>query len=291
MTGFAKTNKSVSFGNIDLTIKTVNNKNCEVSVKLPKLLFPYENEIISAAKQKLQRGKICIFIELTESENKKITINKIALKQCLAEINSLKKEIPDLNLSCADFYSLLRLPEMIEIQNNDITPENFKTEVLDILFETLEKLNIMRTGEGANLLPSILSYIAEIKNQIIVIKNEIPVSINSYKTKLEKIIGDIANSSIEDKEKKIMNELGLYADKIDITEEIERLSSHLMECEKLLTAEDFIPVGRTLEFIVQELNREINTASVKSGSFAISQSVIVIKNLIDKIKEQSMNLV
>ncbi len=291
MTGYARTAKSGQIGNIDIIIKSVNNKNCEVTVKSPKILFELENEIINKVKQKLQRGKIYVFISITNCNDKKIVLNKCALKQYISEIKSLQKELTDYVFTVPEICSLMQLPEIIEIESLETDITDFKKDVFQVLDETLEKIDKMRINEGINLLMPFLSYINQIKNFVEIIKKEVPVSLENYKIKLEKLLNELYFSCVEDKEKKIMAELGLYADKIDITEEIDRLSSHLDECEKLLNNKSSEPVGRTLEFLVQELNREINTSGVKSNNYVISQAVINVKSLIDKIKEQSMNIV
>ncbi|HON56185.1 MAG TPA: YicC family protein [bacterium] len=296
MSGYAYCSGETDIGLLEISIKAYNNKYCDISIKSPNFLNEIEQELIALIREKLKRGKIYVNLLFSEYKINTIAVNSNVLIQYINElkkINELMRAEKSLFSNSIDLTNLLRLPEVIN-QNyqNKIEIEKIKMQVTTLLLKTLDALDNMRIKEADNLLSSIQNYINEIKQNIEIIKQELPKALINYKEKLHKIINECRQDLQSDNlEKKIMCELSLFADKIDVSEELERLKSHLLQFEKLLNKKDDEPIGKTLEFLVQEIQREINTCSVKSMNAEISQRVVNIKNLLEKIKEQIMNIV
>ncbi len=209
-------------------------------------------------------------------------------------IEQIKKiqQISECKNTPIGFYSLLRLPECIKTKTSAFPIAEIKAQLFESLDNTYEIFDKMRMAEGKNLEVNIREYLENIKTNLEIIKSELPESINKRREKLTSIVKEIIVENSEDFERKIMVEIGFFVEKVDVSEELDRLSSHIFEFERIINLDETAePSGRTLEFLLQEMLREINTCSVKSLSVKISHSAVAVKNSLDKIKEQIMNIV
>jgi len=292
MTGFAAADKQSAFGSVLITARAVNSKSCDVSLRLPQFLFEFETEFINLIKNRCKRGKLYVVFDIEKNSDVKINFNDEIILQYVNHINELKNKLND-GSNSIDYYSLLRLPECIQIKSAALDSGTLKDTVETLLIEVIDKLEIMRKKEGANLTAVIHKHLDSIRENLDIIKSRLSESVKKYREKLTANVAEVMRSyeKSDDFERRLIMEISFYTEKIDVSEEIDRLTSHLKEFEKILeTDDDSEPAGRTLEFLLQEMNREINTCGVKSPDSQISHSAVAIKNLLDKIKEQVMNI-
>ncbi len=287
MTGYSYVEFYLNGRRVSISIKSLNNKFLEVNTNLPHILSRYESDIVEVIKSKINRGKIefTIFIDYSTipSEKVKVITNYNLLQAYIQEIEKIKKRFNiniDINLS-----DLLRMNNIFSIDTNDekIDYGKIKKE----LNKALKKLLKMREEEGKNLYNVIINIIKEIEKNLTLISKELPLILSRYKKRLrDKIKGLIDEKKYE--ENRILIEVALLADKLDIREEIDRLKSHLKQLKINLKSRG--PIGRKLEFLLQEMLRETNTIGSKISDIKITESVISIKENIDKLREQIRNI-
>ncbi|HAE41914.1 MAG TPA: YicC family protein [Clostridiales bacterium] len=288
MTGFGKGESNNEDIRFTVEIKTINNRYNDINIKIPKFIRGFEENIRKIAKNKISRGRIDIFVsyEVLAGSDTKIKVNEpiaIAYKKAIDELSGLLGLKGEPNLD-----TLLKMQDILEIQKTDGDSDiNWMT--LEVaLNQAMNELTAMRRIEGAALKQDILNSI----NQIEILINEIYESaqtvVEEYKEKLEKRVSELIGNKFNLDESKLYNEIVFFADRSDINEELVRLKSHMKQLEDTLKEGGVI--GRKLDFILQEINRESNTIGSKSSTIKITQSSVEIKNHIEKMREQVQNL-
>ena len=289
MTGFGRVREVENGREITAEIKSVNNRYMDISVRASKIYGFLDEKVRREALKYISRGKIEIYIgiEGKNSSSTNLTLNEAYLENYIAVI---KKICGEYNLP--DDISAMRLAynrDIFNIEKLEEDEELIWQEVKSALEKAFADFNKMRETEGGKLLGDILSRIEncgriadEIKNLAQECKNNY---YETFKQKLKDIIGD---AGIVLDENRILTECAVYADKIEITEEIVRIKSHFSQFEKI--TRETGPVGRKLEFLTQEINREINTIGSKSPELEITNRVIEIKSDMEKIREQIQNI-
>lgn len=267
-------------GNIKVEARSFNHKNLDIQIKLPSFLYPYENEIRKLVKSRFQRGHIEISITKPESDIVKIKINKPLAMEYYNALASIKSELSlqgdiDINV-LASYRDIFCLEEEAKIDELNGAVE---AALLD-----LEK---MRIEEGSNLVDDIavrIQLLSRYINDIEKRRNEI---ITDTKQKLHERLKEFLGDIILD-ESRLIQEAAILIEKADITEEIVRVKSHLNRAMEVLGSGDTI--GKKMDFLVQEMRREINTAGSKTNDVEIVNNVIEMKHEVEKIKEQIQNL-
>ena len=289
MTGFGRLRDIENEREILAEVKSVNNRYIDIFVRAPRIYGFLEEKIRRETAKYISRGKVEIYIYIEEKsgDNTKITLNETYLENYIAVVKKIRD---DYNLP--DDISTMRVAGNRDIYNIEKLEEDEEAlwqSVKSVLGKSFAEFNKMRETEGEKLLADMLARIANcnrLADEIKVLaQNCKDVYYENFKQKLKDIIGD-AGVVIDDN--RILTESAIYADKIEITEEIVRLKSHFQQFEKIVKEKN--PVGRKLDFMVQEINREINTIGSKSLELEITNRVIEVKSDIEKIREQIQNI-
>lgn len=287
MTGYGKSNLSINERSYQIEIKGVNHRYLDISVKIPKQLSYLEEIVKKEIISKIKRGKIDVTItfENNSKEGKNIKINTEIAKMY---INELKKLAQEENISSnIEVTEISKFPDVLSIQNTE-DEETIKKEILEVLENAINNLIEMRIIEGSKICEDLKQRISKIEKEIQKISSISTRLIEEYVVKLEARIKEITKTEEIDKSR-IAQEVVIYADKSSIEEELTRLKSHIMQCKNLLNSTTE-PVGKKLDFIIQEMNRETNTIGSKSYSLEITNGVIEIKTELENIREQIQNI-
>ena len=285
MTGYGKSSSSKNKTLVEVEIKSVNSRFFEISLKLPSILSSYDYEIRELIKTKVQRGKLNIVVHFKKDgvENG-ASIDDEKLSAQLLLINKIKKVAgikEDVKLE-----HLLNSKEIFTTQDSEITKAELELVKLTFV-KALEKLILMKKKEGAELSKDFSNRIDSISKTVSEIEKEYRNSIEEYHNKLKLRIQELMGN-VEINEDRLNLELALIADRADITEECVRLRSHLKFFKESLKNEK--EPGKKLNFLCQEMNRETNTISSKSIATSIIHSSVLIKEEIEKIREQLQNI-
>lgn len=287
MTGFGMGTLEEDGKSFVVEMKSVNHRYFDLNVKMPRTLISLEDRFRKVINTKVNRGKIDVFITQNNYEKEEIIakFNKNiadSYVRCLEEIRSTYTALDDISVSL-----IAKFPEVISLKKNDEDIELI-WESLAIPFNlALELLVAMREKEGLSLKEDMVKRCNNVKKLLEEVELRAPQVAKEYKSKLEQRIKDMLNDSRID-ENRIAMEIALFADKSNIDEEIVRLDSHLNQMIYTLNLDE--AVGRKLDFIVQEMNREANTISSKASDLELINVVINIKNEIEKIREQAQNI-
>ncbi len=288
MTGYGKSILAKEKREYQVEIKTVNHRYLDISIKMPKILSYLEEQIKKEISSKIKRGKVDVFItfENNSEEGKNIKINKELAKvyinelRQLADEENLTKEIPVMEIA--------KLPDILSIKI-DQEDEKIKQEMLEAVNNATESLNQMKKIEGDKIGQDLNRRIDKIESKIEEISKKSTGLIEEYVVKLEKRIQEILKTEEIDKSR-IAQEVVIYADKCSIEEEITRMKSHIYQFRTLISSDKEETIGKKLDFIIQEMNRETNTIGSKSNSLDITNGVIDIKTELEDIREQIQNI-
>ncbi|MBR3249367.1 MAG: YicC family protein [Clostridia bacterium] len=286
MTGFGKSNIQENLREYQVEIKSVNHKYCDVNIRMPRNISYLENEVRKAIVTKVSRGKIDVFITFDNysEEGKSIKINKEIAKVYIDNLKELANEenIGD-NIEVTD---IMKLPDVLIIKNNE-EEEIIKSELIKAVEDALNKLISMREIEGKKMAQDISARIDIIENKVKEISKLSTGLIEEYVVKLEERIKELLKTEEIDKSR-LAQEVVIYADKCSVQEEITRLNSHISQFRELLNRDTAI--GKKIDFIIQEMNRETNTIGSKANNLEITNRVIDIKTELEDIREQIQNI-
>ncbi len=286
MTGMGRSSgarKKKGVPNFVVEVRSVNHRFCEVSVKLPSRFQALEYLIVQEVKKKITRGKIDVWLGEEKGEGQTFGLNEASLKayyQLLKQASSLLKLKEEVGLAHLQQGSSFWM-------GRSETPEEIWPLVKKGLEEALKNLLAMRVQEGKALSLQIserLDFLDSIRQEIFKKRDE---CVQALKEKLSARIQKLL-SDVEVDQNKLANEIVFFADRTDITEEMERLESHSAQIRLFLKKKE--PCGRQLDFLIQEMNREWNTIASKSQSASISQQVVTAKSEMEKIREQIQNI-
>lgn len=287
MTGYGR--GEYKQGGIELTveIKTVNNRYLDVSVKSPRIFNAYEDVIRGIVREKLTRGHADVYIGFTDKREKQRTLylDEGAATAYVGAARRIKELYPDVK----DTFSVtdvLRYPDVIKTEDIPSADEQCVEALKATLCAALDKLNVMRRAEGEKLKSDMLSRMDAIEKFVGEIKTRAPLVASGYKAKLQAKIKK-ALENVEVDEGRLLTEVALFADKSNIDEELTRLYAHISAFRAICREE---LVGRKLDFLVQEFNRETNTVCSKSNDLEVTRIALALKNEIEKVREQVQNV-
>lgn len=287
MTGYGKGEYAEGGLEIVCEIKTVNNRYLDVSIKAPRVFAAYEDVVRATVRKKLTRGHCDLYISLKDKRerNTALATDLNLAASYVAAARALQEAFPDIE-NDVTISSVLRYPEVLK-QEDSLTLDEEMTKGLDVaLNAALDKLNEMRLVEGEKLKADMLQRVDVIEGLVKEISERAPLVAAEYREKLTaKVKEYLANTTID--ESRILTEVAVFTDKSNIDEELTRLRSHIEQFRNI--AKEGI-VGRKLDFLVQEFNREANTTCSKSNDVAITRAGLALKNEIEKIREQVQNL-
>lgn len=287
MTGYGKGQASADGRKVTVEIKTVNHKFFDWSMKMPKGFLFVEDDAKKTVATAVNRGHIDVFVTY---EQEAATASEYSVDRALAEkYVAAARELADATGVEFDVtaYALMKNPDVVSLKVADVDDETLKNLVLTALGEALGNLVAMREKEGASQVVDITEKLDSMQSSLYLIKKYAPEVVGDYRKKLTARITETLGSAVADMSR-VATEIALFADKCAIDEEITRLGVHIATMREYLTYTD--PVGRKLDFLVQEMNREANTIGSKANDLRITEQVLKLKNDIEKIREQAQNV-
>lgn len=286
MTGYGRGNISKNDREYQIEIKSVNHRYLDISVKMPRQLSYLEDAIKKEISSKVKRGKIDVFITFNNNslEGRKIKINTELAHAYIEELKQLAKK--EKILSDIQVTEISKYPDVLNIQNEQ-DDDKLKEEVIEVLNDAIDNFISMRQIEGSKISEDLLKRLDYIQEKVTEISKLSTGLIEEYVVKLETRIKEILKDQEIDKQR-LAQEVVIYADKCSVEEEITRLNSHILQFKNLLNSDE--AVGKKLDFIVQEMNRETNTIGSKANNLDITNRVIDLKTEIENIREQIQNI-
>ena len=287
MTGFGRAKQEINNRVYLVEIKSVNHKYNDVNIKLPRTLSYLEESIKKELSSNIERGKVDVFIsfENYSNEGKQVIINQDLIKEYMKQINILAEENNlSLNIPATE---ITKLPDVLTLKEDELSEEIIENELTEVLKEAISNFTAMRRREGEKIKEDLLKRIEDVASNVEKISEYSKNLVNEYIIKLNQRIKEILKTDIVD-ESRLAMEVVLYADKCSVEEEITRLRSHITQFKDLV--EQDRPIGKKLDFLIQEMNRETNTIGSKSAGIDITNLVIDIKTQIEDIREQVQNI-
>ena len=287
MTGYGRSVQTVNGREFTVEIRSVNNRYLDCTVKLPKALTFAEDAVKQAVKQAVSRGKVDVFITMRSEggSEAKVTLNPTMVEGYLAAMNEMAEKYGitnDVSVSV-----IARMPDVFTIEKPEVDEEQLKGDLMAVVCAALEGYNAMRTAEGAALDADLRSRGETILGLVSQVEAGNGQTVIDYRTRLENKIREVlANTSID--ENRILTEAAIFADKVAVDEETVRLRSHLKQMNAMLDAGG--AMGRKLDFLLQEMNREANTIGSKCSDVNLARIVVDIKAELEKIREQTQNI-
>lgn len=287
MTGFGRAESVTTERKIVIEMKSVNHRYCDMNIKMPKKLNFFESAIRNHLKTYIGRGKVDIFITYEEYTENNVCVkyNKEIAEEYVNYIQQMAKDFDiRYDLSAG---ALSRYPEVLTLEEQSENPEELWKELQEILDEAATRFVDSRTKEGEALKEDLIGKLDGMISMVDYIENTSPSLIDDYRSRLEAKVSELLeNTTIDDS--RIATEVTIYADKICVDEETVRLRSHIENTKSILLEGG--NVGRKLDFIAQEMNREANTILSKANSLDISNKAIDLKTEIEKVREQIQNI-
>ena len=288
MTGYGKQNLSVEGREYQIEIKSVNHRYLDINVKIPKAISYLEETIKKEISNKIKRGKIDVFVsfENNSEEGRKIEINKQLAKLYIEQLKELAQE--EKIESNIDVMDIAKIPDVLTIKVDEENSK-IKDEIKQVTQGAVTRILEMKNIEGEKISQDLLQRIRNIQSKIVEISAKSTGLIEEYVVKLEKRVKELLKNDEVDKSR-LAQEVVIYADKCSIEEEITRLKSHIFQFENLISNNQDGAIGKKLDFIIQEMNRETNTIGSKANNLEITNGVIDIKTEIEDIREQVQNI-
>ncbi|MHC4993863.1 MAG: YicC/YloC family endoribonuclease [Planctomycetota bacterium] len=295
MTGFGDascTSEGISYS---VELRSLNNRYLKATIRVPDELLGIEAGIEAQLRKLIHRGSVTAIINLKDSRAEASAINEKTLNEYMSHLKSIEmraaEEMAGHNQISIDLGALLMLPGVIEPPDQSVLFEKAKPVLTDLVDTACEKLKGMRASEGEALCADLRGHLEAIAAQVDSVAERAPSVVDEYHQRLKTRVEELmAKAKLQLHESDLAKEVAVYAERCDISEEIQRLRSHLEHFEEILASDEGEPAGRTLDFITQELLREANTIGSKSNDATISRHVVQIKGLIDRVKEQVQNV-
>ena len=287
MTGYGRAVKTINGREFTVELRSVNNRYLDCSVRLPRILTFAEDAVKQMVKAQVSRGKVDMFISVSSEggEEAQITLNKTVLEGYLAAMEQMVSEYGirnDISVS-----AVARLPEVLSMEKPKLDETQLQEDLMQVVQEALESYDAMRSTEGAALDRDLRSRGQTILNLVAQVEQGNAQTVIDYRTRLENKLREVLeNTAIE--ESRILTEAAIFADKVAVDEETVRLRSHIQQMNTMLDGGGAI--GRKLDFLLQEMNREANTIGSKCTDVRLARIVVDIKAELEKIREQTQNI-
>ena len=287
MTGYGRAVETVNGREFTVELRSVNNRYLDCSVKLPRSLSFGEDAVKQAVKNTISRGKVDVYITVRSetADTAKVTLNTamvegyLAAMQQMAENYSVKNDISVSLLS--------RMPEVFSVEKPEVDEEQLLSDLMGVANKALANFDAMRTTEGKALENDLRSRGETILGLVSQVEAGNAQTVMDYRTRLENKLREVLENTAID-ESRILTEAAIFADKVAVDEETVRLRSHLAQMNTMLTSGGAI--GRKLDFLLQEMNRETNTIGSKCTDVRLARVVVEIKAELEKIREQTQNI-
>lgn len=287
MTGFGRGHEILNGRDITVEIRSVNHRYYEFSARIPRSLSFAEDKLRTLLAGKISRGKVevSVFVNNTTAADEQITVNRQVLSDYVEALRSVKDEFglrDDLSLSC-----VLRMPDALSVVKTQTDEEQLWADVKQVAEQALAKFIAMREAEGAKMREDFLTRLATIEKWVGVVEERSPIIVEEYRKRLFDRMSEVLEGRQID-EGRILLEAGIFSEKTAVDEETVRLRSHIAQFRSMLDSGE--PIGRKLDFLVQEMNRETNTIGSKVQDIEVTRIVVDQKSEIEKIREQVQNI-
>ena len=287
MTGFGRSKYEIEGREYAVEIKSVNNRYSDINIKMPRSISFLEEKVKKTITNSISRGKVDVFVNFTNNseKGKKIKINTELAKQYIEELRNLQKEAEVIdNMGIMD---ICKMPEVLNLKTEEDDEDVLWQELLECLNNAITSFIFMRENEGTKIREDLERRIACVKDKIEEISKISSGLVEEYVVKLEKRVNELLKTSVVD-ETRLAQEIVIYSDKCSVEEELTRLRSHISQFLNLLSETN--PIGKKLDFLIQEMNRETNTIGSKANNLEITNLVVDIKTEIENIREQVQNI-
>lgn len=291
MTGFGRSERLFGTRTYTIEIKSVNSRFCDINIRMPRIFNFADSSVRKTITDRLVRGKVDVYINFDDSEDSttEVIINEGLAREYSAAVSRLAQlcDRPDeLSASRLSLYS-----DVLSVKQKSIDEEELGNELIAALNSAIDEMLSMRETEGNNLVKDLLEKIDILANLRDEIALRAPGVIEDYRTRLsariDEILADDKRAFYDDA--RLAAEVAVFADKCAVDEELNRLISHFKQAREILTSKG--PIGKRMDFLVQEMNREVNTIGSKANDIEITNRVMLMKNEVEKIREQIQNLV
>jgi uncharacterized protein (TIGR00255 family) len=288
MTGYGRYEGFLNDIKLTVEIRTVNHRFCELSIRLPRQLMLYEDRIKRQIQENVHRGRIDVFISFHSDTLAKRKV-KPDLELAEAYLSSIQELKDRLHVE-GEFTirDLITLEDLFRVEEEESDVEQFDVPLLSAVMQATDQLLQMRVEEGKALARDLSHRVSTIRETVQRITEYAPKVKDHYEKRLEVRIKEFLQQRADLDEARLLNEVAVFAEKSNIDEELIRLTSHCDQFTGILALEE--PVGRKLDFLIQEMNREVNTIGSKANDIDISQYVVELKSTIEKMKEQVQNI-
>ncbi len=290
MTGYGRARETRNGRDITVEVRSVNNRYLDCSVKMPRAYIFAEDAVKSAVQRAASRGKVDVFItvESLGAEETVVKVNEPLAKSYLDAMEQLTRLAGTSRIrSKVDVVDFARLPDVLTITKAEEDLETISADLCAVLEDALGAYAAMRETEGKKLAEDILGRLDTIEAITARVEERSPQTVAEYREKLTARMQEVLQSTTID-ESRILTEAALFADKVAVDEETVRLRSHISQLREMLQSS--VPVGRKLDFLIQEVNRESNTIGSKCSDLTIARDVVELKAEIEKIREQVQNI-
>lgn len=287
MTGYGRATEIFGSREITVELRSVNNRYLDCGVKLPRAWSYLEDEVKKKVKEAMSRGKVDVFVTVRDQqgEDAKVTLNRSVVESYLSAMKSIVEDYgvrDDISVS-----AITSLSDVFELEREELDEETARSQLMAVVDAAIEKHTAMRAAEGKALEADLRGRADTILSLVGEVEKRSPLTLEAYRSRLtEKMQEVLADRNVD--EGRILQEAAIYADKIAVDEETVRLRSHFDQMDKMLTAGG--PIGRKLDFLLQEMNREANTIGSKGNDLEQARNVVAIKAELEKIREQVQNV-
>lgn len=286
MTGFGEGDAENESYKVHVEIKSVNQRFLEVSFHMPRSLNSWEDGMRRSIREKIARGKVDVYLILADKREQKteIRVNRGLAKAYHDALNEMSDflRLP----RNGDISVIAAFPEVLAVE--ETSPEDCDRILFPALEQATDMLNEMRRREGENLRQDFLQRISALESMVAEVSAMAPEIVEAQRQRLKKSVAELLTEGEMD-ESRILQEIAIYADKVNYTEEVVRLGSHFQQFRQMVE-ESEAPVGRKLDFLIQEMNREVNTIGSKANNVAAARIVVDMKGEIEKLREQVQNI-
>jgi len=288
MTGYGRARTVLNKRDITVEVRSVNNRYLDCTVKMPRMYTFAEDAIKQHVQKAISRGKVDVFITVDASaaDVAKVTVNQELAAQYAAALNQLAAVCGREDYQATP-ESLARFPDVLTVTKADEDLETVSADLCAVLDEALAAYNAMRAVEGAKLAEDINNRLDNILAGTAKVEERSPQTVAEYRAKLTARMEEVLQSTTIDPQR-ILTEAAIYADKVAVDEETVRLRSHVAQLRTMLASDE--PMGRKMDFLIQEVNRESNTIGSKCNDVSIAQVVVALKAEVEKMREQVQNV-
>ena len=287
MTGYGSAKGSVEGQEITVELKSVNNRYLDCSVRLPRNFLFAEDTVKQAVSAGVSRGKVDVFVSAQASQDSG-TVVSVNKELARGYRDAVARIAETLGLeSGLNAFSLARFPDVLTVERRELDKDKAAAALSEITAKAVEEFNAMREREGERLRRDMLGKLETIEGLVSVVEERSPQTVKEYRERLEARLRDILTDRSLD-EQRVITEAAIFADRTAVDEETVRLRSHIAQFRTML--EEGSPIGRKMDFLVQEFNRESNTIGSKCSDASLAKVVVDLKSEIEKIREQLQNV-